>query len=409
MNKKRFIVIVLDGFGVGEMDDVPLVRPADKGAATAQHILERTAARLPELERLGLYNVMGCCPERQSPTATAGRCALKHFGADTFFGHQEIMGTMPFAPVKRAFYHDLPAVKAALLAAGHQVREAKCAGSTLLVVDEAVTIGDNIEADLGQAHNVTAALDLLPFERVVEIGGIVRSVVKVSRVIVFGGRGVSLEQLLAAREYKELCGEHYDGVNAPRSGVYQYDYQCVHLGYGVNPSVQLPTLLGARGIPVTLIGKVADIVANPNGRSIAVVDTAQAMQYTIDAMRSGAGGFICTNIQETDLCGHRMDTAAYAAKLSIADSYLAKITEMMQEDDVLVVMADHGNDPTVGHSRHTREYVPLLITGNKVQGGVNLGTRSTLADVGATAGEYLGVALPENGSSFLSDILSDLP
>ncbi|MEG0852982.1 MAG: phosphopentomutase [Angelakisella sp.] len=402
---RRFIVVVLDGFGIGAMDDVLQVRPEDAGSHTAGHILESTGVRLPVLESMGLCNAMNSYPQRQNPQASFGRSALLHAGADTFLGHQEIMGTLPFPPVKRAFYHSLPAVEAALAAAGHHVTVDRMGTAAILQVDGSVTVGDNIEADFGQAYNVTAALDSIPFEKVLEIGHIVRGCVQVSRVITFGGSGVTFDDLLAAREHKELAGEQYYGVNAPRSGVYNKDYQCIHLGYGVNPAVQLPTLLGQAGVPVTLIGKVADIVANPMGISISSVDTAETMEHTLAAMKQQKSGFLCTNVQETDLCGHRMDAKEYAGRLLMADEYLGKLQKLMTEEDILVVMADHGNDPTIGHSKHTREYVPLLLWGSPLRSAVRLGTRSTLADVGATAGEYLGVTLPQNGSSFLSEIL----
>ncbi len=404
MRKKRFIIIVLDGFGIGAMDDVPEVRPEDNGANTALHIIEHTGVDLPALERLGLFNLLPSFADRANPTATTGRAKLTHYGADTFFGHQEIMGTKPFLPVKRAFHYVLNEVKAKLEENGHNVAIDSVGGAALLVVDDCVTVGDNIEADFGQAYNVEAALDLIPFERVIDIAHIVRSVAKVSRVIAFGGLGVSMDDIFAAREFKELDGESYYGVNAPKSGVYNHGYECVHLGYGVNPKVQLPSILGEAGIPVVLIGKVADIVQNPHGTSISVVDTAAALEFTLEHMNRMDTGFICTNIQETDLCGHRMNPEAYADRLIIADNYISQIVERLTDDDILLVMADHGNDPLIGHSKHTRECVPLLFAG-AVKTGVSLETRATLSDAGATAAEFFGLKLPENGTSMLDLIV----
>lgn len=113
--------------------------------------------------------------------------------------------------------------------------------------------------------------------------------------------------------------------------------------------------------------------------------------------------FICTNIQETDLAGHAEDVARYAERLQVVDRNLARLVEAMQPDDCLVVMADHGNDPTIGHSHHTREVVPVLVY---QQGMIatQLGVRTTLSDVGATVCEFFRAPPPQNGRSFLSSL-----
>jgi phosphopentomutase len=112
-------------------------------------------------------------------------------------------------------------------------------------------------------------------------------------------------------------------------------------------------------------------------------------------------GFICTNVQETDLSGHAENAERYAEKLSIADHYIGKIIEKLHGEDILIVMADHGNDPTVGHSRHTREMVPMLIYKENLK-NAKIGHRQTLSDIGATVLDYFGEEKPENGTSFLN-------
>lgn len=402
--KKRFIVIVLDGFGIGAMDDTPLVRPQDRGANTALHLLGNGKTPLPALEKLGLYNAMGI-PEKANPYATFGRSKLMHIGADTFYGHQEIMGTRPKAPKKAPFSSVIDRVEKALEAEGVSVRRVIRDGAELLVVSEAMTIGDNIEADPGQAYNLTAALDLIDFEKVLKVGRIVRDIAEVSRVIAFGGRRVELGNILSAIEIKQQAGQKYIGANAPASGVYEHDYHCIHMGYGIDNQVQVPTILGKEEIPVVLIGKVADIVANDKGTSISMVDTDSVMQLTTEKIREMETGFICTNVQETDLSGHSQDSDAYLEKLSIADKYIGEIMGMLQDEDILVVTADHGNDPTIGHSKHTREEVPLLITGPNVKMGVNIGTRGTMSDTGATICEYFRRENCENGTSYLNILM----
>lgn len=148
----------------------------------------------------------------------------------------------------------------------------------------------------------------------------------------------------------------------------------------------------------------ADIVSNPYGVSWQnLVDSQRIMDITLDEFNTHPTAFICTNIQETDLAGHAEDVARYAERLQIVDRNLARLIEAMQPDDCLVVMADHGNDPTIGHSHHTREVVPVLVY---QQGMVatQLGVRTTLSDVGATVCEFFRAPPPQNGRSFLSSL-----
>lgn len=398
----RFIIIVLDGFGVGAMADVPNVRPQDAGAHTCRHIFAHSPGLyLPTLEALGLANVAGpLTPQmRVSPTAVCGRAQFMHFGADTFFGHQEIMGTLPRKPFAEPFRDRIDETEKALADHGLRVRRHHAANGDLLVVEESVTVGDNLEADPGQAVNVTVALDDIDFERALAVGRVVRGVSRVSRVIVFGGRGVRLANLLAA---VESHGETV-GVNAPASGVYENDYHCVHMGYGVNPDVQVQTILGRAGVPVFLLGKAADVIANPYGQSVPMVETDTVLHATLDLIQNNSTGFFCANVQETDLCGHREDVDCYAAKLRASDAGISAILGALAPRDILVVMADHGNDPCIGHAHHTREMVPLLVHSRRT-GPVDLGVRDTLSDVGASAAAYFNAQAPENGRSFLPEI-----
>jgi len=395
----RFVVIVLDSFGVGYMKDVVDVRPEDEGANTCKHILEKFPdLRLPNLEKLGIVNALGeeIGVMKKSRAAIYGKTALMHEGADTFLGHQEIMGTKPKLPLIEPFSKSIDKVYTALINAGYKV-EYKGANAKFLFVNGCVTVGDNIEADLGQVYNLTSSLDLITYPEVLKIGRVVRDNVKVSRVIAFGGKNVSVKNIFDAVEEKNT---EYIGVNAPKSGVYKEGYQVMHMGYGVNTEVQAPTILGKNGIKVCLIGKVADIVANDYGKSISCVDTKEVMELTLKEVQNMEAGFICTNVQETDIAGHEQNTDKYVEKLKIADKYIGLIMEILDGNDRLVVMADHGNDPTIGHSHHTREYVPILLYGKDLKPNY-LGLRETLSDVGATVVKYFGCENTENGQSFL--------
>ena len=399
---KRFIVLILDGYGIGATADAAEVRPQDVGANTCLHIFAAVPGlRLLNMQALGLANAAGVdLPylQRQAD-ASFGKSALMHYGADTFYGHQEIMGTRPKKPRKRPFSEILLQVREQLLQAGYQV---EIIGEQLqyLLVNGCVTIADNIEADCGSAYNITATFDKISFEEVLAIGKIVREIADVSRVIAFGGEAVEPAAIIAAAEIKV---EIYIGINAPLSGVYNTGYLVQHLGYGINAAVQVPRQLAAVGVKTILVGKVADIVDNPDGASYSVVDTIETLEQALECIRANVSGFICINVQETDIAGHLQSAEIYAEKLRISDRYIEKIIALLNDDDILLVTADHGNDPTIGHSQHTRENTPLLLYGKNIRPG-NIGERTTLSDIGQTVCEFFGAARCENGESFLPEL-----
>ena len=398
---KRFIVIVLDGFGMGAMKDAKTARPGDEVSNTLGSILhDFPQMKLPNLERMGLMNVYGreSMNMKFSKDTNFGKAELMHYGADTFMGHQEIMGSLPKKPAIQPFQEKVDEVCEHLRGKGYKVDIKETDGLRYLIANDYVAIGDNIDADLGMAYNCTAPLDLIPFEKELEIGYAVREVVTVNRVIPFGGTQTTMEDILNAEETRE---GKYIGIHAVRSKSYNHGYQCRHLGYGVDKNVQAPTILTDAGINVSLFGKVADIVINDKGKSVSCVDTKEVLDLTIDEVKNMESGFICTNVQETDLAGHSQNSRWYKELLEIADEKIGEMTELLKEEDILVVMADHGNDPNIGHNRHTRENVPLLIY-KKGLAGASVGLRKSLSDVGATVCDYFNVKPPQNGASFLN-------
>lgn len=400
----RFVVIVLDSFGVGAMADVPQVRPRDRGSSTAGHIIAQLPGiNLPTLEKLGLMNSLGyeIGHHKFSKEAVFGTANLAHHGADSFLGHQEIMGTTPKVPLIQPFNQKIDEVEANLCQHGYQVRRVGEVGTQILVVNEYATVGDNLETDYGQVYNVSACLDLIDFKELAKIGHIVREVVQVSRVITFGGEAVTLADLLGAIKTKN---NEIAGVDAPESGVYNQGYQVVHLGYGINKSVQTPTLLDQKKVTVSFLGKIADIVQTDSKRLFPGVDSTYLFDCLIEEIKKIKEGFIALNIQETDLAGHAEDVSRYADRLELSDRRIAEVLPLLTKGDILVVMADHGNDPTIGHSNHTRERVPLLIYSPGIR-SKTIGERATLADVGATVADFFKVPSPQNGTSFLTELV----
>lgn len=399
---RRVILTVLDGLGVGAMDDVDKVRPQDKGANTLKHVAENSDLHIPNLEDMGAGWLTDSDKIKrvQNPSASFGSSNLAHFGADTYQGHQEIMGTRPKMPVIRPFIDYIDKVEFALKKAGYSV-ERPDPSHPYLLVNGLVTVADNLEADPGQNYNLTAPLDYISFEEELRIGRIVRENVEVGRVIVFGGKEITIDDILNAVEIKN---RGIVGIDAPKSGVYRSGYMVRHLGYGVDPNVQVATILKKAGYDVSLIGKMADVIECSGAEYLPMVETEGVLRLILDRIKVQKNGLIAANVQETDLAGHSQDPLRHADRLMTVDTFLPQIVDNMESEDILIITGDHGNDPTIGHSHHTRERAILLVYGRDLR-KVDLGARATLSDIGATVADYFKVARPESGVSFLNLIL----
>jgi phosphopentomutase len=403
VEKGQAVIVVIDGFGIGEMPDVPLVRPEDIGANTAKHVAEKVGGlALPTLESLGLgniaRNVKGLSPVKK-PLGSYGTCMLKHSGADTYLGHQEIMGTLPKEPITQLL-STIGELEAAIAKKGHKVSH-PFVGKPLLLVDDRVVIGDNLESDPGRIINVTAPLDLVSFQDALAIGQIVREVVKVIRVIVLGSTGYSTDAIL---QHVETRSSGQIGVNSPALGVYSKDYQAKNLGYQLDVEKQIPTILIRNGYHVTLIGKVAEIIRCDNATYLPETSMNKVFSNLFDSVDTTKPGLIAANIQNTDLAGHEEKPHKFSAALQEIDRQLPELLNILADDDVLVITADHGNDPTDGSSKQTREIVPLLVYGKKLR-HTSLGVRLTLADTAATISDIFRVDPPESGTSFYARLL----
>lgn len=394
----KLILLVLDGFGIGAMDDCKTRKPEDMHANTYRHLRETVALEIPMLYSLGLGKLTDDIGE---PLGAYGRSNLAHYGADTFMGHQELMGSKPEMPVRRLMSEIGPKLKASLEASGYRVR-LPVEGGTVLLVEDAVVVGDNLESQPGNIINVVGDLNVLPFEEIVKIARIVRAQVDTSRVIVFGNKKTDIHAILSAVREKSAGSDHHPGqwgVDAPKANVYGEGYQVVHLGYGVDYEKQFAYMAETSGIPVYRIGKTADVI-QAGGFKDPVVNTKDVLD-TFRRMYQEAepNAVFLVNVQETDLAGHQEDCHWYKEVLEEADRFLESFIPELGEDDMLIITADHGNDPTIGHSNHTREQTPILIAGNKIL-PVSIGERETMADIAATMAEYAGIPAPEYGTSF---------
>ena len=399
----RVIVLVIDGLGVGAMPDVPAVRPRDVGADTLRHVVAAAGGlSLPNLERLGLGTI---APEsglrvEPRPIAAHGRCALGYPGADTYLGHQVLMGSrVPDAP-EELFEAVRDDVAAALRRAGHRVDAAGPDVSALLV-DGVMVVGDNLESDPLQTYHTVGSLEDVPYERILAVAQILRSVARVRRIVAMGGRGFRAADVIRCTERRPTgqCG-----VNNVALGLYTSQYVVRHLTSGTRPEVQVSTLMQKAGWPVHLIGKVADVVVCEGAAKAPHVPTPDVLDATYAALESVERGLIAINVQETDLAGHDENAARYAECLRTTDAGIGRMLGMLTPRDLLIITGDHGNDPTIGHDKHTREFTPLLVHGERVA-AVPLRERDSLADIAATIAQMFGTAAPEIGTSFLRDVV----
>jgi len=392
-------LLVLDGFGIGAMADCTEVRPEDVHANTYKHLREKVELKIPFLYELGLCQLVD---NQGKPKAAYGKNNLAHYGADTYMGHQELMGSKPGIPEIR-FMKDVGAkIKKCLEEEGYRVSH-PIKGASILLVQDCIVIGDNLESSPGNIINVVCDLNQITFDEASKIGRMVRSCVDTSRVIVFGNKKSDITDILSAATEKTL-GQW--GVDSPKTNVYGEGYHVLHLGYGVDFHKQFPYIAEANHIPVYRIGKTADVI-QAGGFKDPVVQTKDVLNAFRKHYRNAENNAVLlVNVQETDLAGHKQDVNWYKEVLEEADRFLESFIEELVNDDVLFITGDHGNDPTIGHSNHTREQTPILVVGKKIK-QVDLGVRSTMADIAATMAELAGVPKPEYGTSFLKEMLRD--
>lgn len=396
---RRVLLVVLDGLGIGSMDDA---LPSDRTSHTLASV--RSAAgglEIPNLAGMGLLEIahLAGTGSRSAKTAAHGRARLGYDGADTYLGHQALMGA-PLDQVESHMLEDRSAiVRRALEDEGHRVTDIR-AGCSALLVDDVAVVADNIEAAPGLNINVTASNDEIPFDDLLAIGMTVRRIVRVPRVIVVGGRGYTTADVVASIRER---GRGHMGVDTPALGVYDENYLVRHLGASTVNERTLPNLVLESGAQVVLIGKAADVIECYGAVRRNDVPTEAVISEVNHYLKADFHGLIVANVQETDLAGHEQDADRFRSVLEAVDRAIPSWQAALGDDGALFVTADHGNDPAIGHSQHTREYVPVLVAGQSIE-PVDLGELCSLSDIGATIGELLGVATVASGTSFAASL-----
>jgi len=384
---QRVIWIVLDSVGIGEMPDAEAY--GDRGSDTLGNIARRRRLRLPNLCRLGLANIKtleGLEPSTE-PQAAFGRCALASPGKDTTTGHWEMAGIhldKPFPLFPRGFP---PAI----------IDEFERRTGRSVLGNKAAS-GTEIIDELGEEHMRTGSpivytsadsvFQIAAHEEVITLFELYK-MCETARELLRGpyevGRVIARPFLGSPGAFTRTANRH-DYAVAPPQGM-------------------LLDQLKARDVEIFSVGKIFDVFL---GRGILdhekTKSNADGMAKTLAAMDSLERGLIFVNLVDFDmLYGHRNDVEGYARALEEVDAWLPSFEAKLAPDDLAILTADHGCDPTTASTDHSREYVPLLAYGRKARHGVNLGLRGTLSDIGQTVAANFGTGIPK-GTSFLTEI-----
>ncbi len=388
----RVTLIVLDGAGIGAMPDAP--EWGDAGSDTLGHICESRAVRLPNLQGLGLGNIrpLNGVAKIEKPRGCYGKCALKSNGKDTTTGHWEMAGIIlerAFPTYPHGFPQTLidefirktgvPGILGNIPASGTEIIKQFGAEHVKTGKPIVYTSADSV-------FQIAAHEEVIPLNRLYEICEIARSMLRGEHEV---GRVI-------ARPFLGEPGSFYRTEN-------RHDYAVPP------PRENLLPLLSEHGLDVVCIGKIASIYDSAGvTQDLTAKNNEQSIDQTIRALREDTRGLIFSNLVDFDmLYGHRRDTEGYAGALEHFDSRWPEIEAAMREDDLIIITADHGNDPTYRGTDHTREYAPLVVFGKRARPGVDLGTRRSLSDIGNTIAENFGLEL-NAGESFMSEIAGDV-
>ena len=398
----KVICLIVDAMGIGQMDDV---EPCPCPANTLVHVCEKgRPIRVPNLERLGLGNLVDtpCIkPVGSQAIAAYGKMKLGYGGADTYMGHQILMGTRTLLPEKRTIRDLAPAISSHLRECGHSCEPFPGVEGPLLA-DGCICIADCMEAAPGLSINVTASLQDISVDHVMEIAGLVREVVPVTRVIIVASQVFSFQDIIRTMVDRPNGAV---GVDTPALCILDEKVVLRHLGLPLDYSGQCPTRVARLGVPVFLIGKAADVVQchEESCTAISLVDSVQILDLVETLARQHDHCLIIANIQETDLSGHAEDILRWADLLELVDSRIPALLDLVGQDGAFLLSGDHGNDPYMGKGQHTREMTPCLVYSRRYQ-PADLGIRDTLADIGASIADLFHAGKTEGGTSVFQEL-----
>ena len=390
--ENKVILIVLDSVGVGELPDSK--EYMDEGSNTIGNISKAVGGlRLPNMEKLGLGNIEGIkgIVKNDSPSGAFGKCSELSKGKDTVTGHWEITGVV-LEKALNTYPNGFPE---------EIIKEFEKRIGTK-VIGNTVSSGTEIIAQLGDEHvrtgypivytsadsvfQIAAHEEVIPLDRLYEMCKIAREML-VNDIAV--GRVIARPFLGKSGGYTRTSNRHDYALDPFNKTVLDY--------------------IKESGSNVMAVGKIEDIF-NQRGITEAAhtKNNMDGVDKTIEFMKNGKAGLIFTNLVDFDMhYGHRNDYQGYAKALVDFDNRLPEITDSMNENDVLIITADHGCDPTTPSTDHSREYIPVLVYGKKIANNVNIGVRKCFCDIGKTVLDILKIENSLIGESFAKDILKE--
>lgn len=387
---KRIFLVVMDSVGIGEAPDAE--KFGDKGSDTLSHIAEKmNGLKMPNMGKLGLSNIREIkgIEKTEKPLAYFTKMQEASNGKDTMTGHWEIMGLNIQTPF-RVFPDGFPP---------ELINELETRTGRKIIGNKPAS-GTEILDELGEEHMKTGSLivytsadsvlqiaaheDIIPIEEQYKICKLARELTLDEKYMV--GRVIARPFLGEPGDFKRTSNRH---------------------DYALKPFDRtVMSELKDSGLDVIAIGKISDIFDGEGvTQSLRTVSNMDGMDKLVDSLNMEFTGLSFLNLVDFDaLYGHRRDPIGYGKALEEYDERLPEVLEKMKEDDLLIITADHGNDPIHPGTDHTREYVPLLVYSKKMVEGKELPICETFADIGATVAENFQVKMPNYGKSFLSQL-----
>lgn len=388
----RVITIVLDGFGVGESPDAHVY--GDEGSNTIAGIYNNTKLNLPNLKKIGLYNIkeIEIKNEEKNPIGAYGKAQEQSVGKNSPVGHWEISGHIT-NPGFKTYPHAFPKEMIDEFIEKTGVKGILCnevgSGTEILkrFGEEHIKTGYPIVyTSADSVFQIAAHEDIIPVEKLYEICRIARKMLDKKEYNV---------GTVIARPFVGTCAEDFTRTYNRK------DFESNTFGR------TMLDVISENGKEVTAIGKIEDLFSGRGiTKAIHTNGNADGIEKTIEEIKNDTEGLIFTNLVDFDmLYGHRNNVEGYAKALEYFDSKLPIIIENMKDTDILIITADHGNDPSTPSTDHSREYIPVVIYGKQIKENVNIGTRETYADIGATILDILQMPLLSTGKSFKNEII----
>ena len=389
---QKVILIVLDSVGVGELPDA--AKYGDEGSNTLGNVAKAVGGiSLPNMQKMGIGNIIDIegVPAVKEPTAAYGKAAEKSAGKDTTTGHWELAGVIldrPFPVYPDGFPPEL--IEEFEKRIGRKVLGNKVASGTEIIKelgDEHVKTGRPIVyTSADSVFQIAAHEEVIPVKQLYDI-------CKIAREILRGEHGVAR---VIARPFVGKSGEYLRTYN-------RADFSLKP------PHDTLLDKVVRAGMEVIGVGKIWDIFAGQGiTKAMHTEGNMDGVDKTLEAIDMIQKGLVFSNLVDYDmLYGHRNDPVGYAKALEEFDGRLPEILEKLGDNDVLIITADHGCDPTTVSTDHSREYVPVLVYGDRIKAGVKLGTLSSFSDIGQTVTDFLGCLSLKNGRSFKQLVFKD--